>query len=51
MSEPDGFKGFSYINFNHGLLEIVIDLEQERDRWLLLVKHLENVSILFQGAK
>jgi hypothetical protein len=32
MSEPDGFKSFSYINFNQGLLEVVIDLEQERGR-------------------
>jgi hypothetical protein len=51
MSEPDGRKGLRYLNFNHGLFEVVIDLEQERGRWLLLVKHLETVSMLFQGAK
>jgi hypothetical protein len=51
MSEPDGYKGFPYVNFNHGLFEVVIDLEQERGRWLLLVKHFETVNMLFQGAK
>jgi hypothetical protein len=51
MSESDGCKGSSYINFNHGLLEIAIDPEQERGRWLLLVEHFETVGMLFQGYK
>jgi hypothetical protein len=51
MSEPDGCKGFRYVNFNHGLFEVLIDFEQERGPWLLLVEHLETVSMLFQGAK
>jgi hypothetical protein len=41
----------SYINLNDDLLEIAIDLKQERGRELLLVKHLETVAIFFQGAK
>jgi hypothetical protein len=39
------------INFNHGLVEVAIDPEQERDRRLLLVEHLETVGMLFRSAK
>jgi hypothetical protein len=51
MSEPDGYEGPSYINFNHGLLEIAVDSEQECSGWLLLVEHLEIVGMLSQAAK
>jgi hypothetical protein len=50
-SECDEYKGFRCIDFNHGLFEVVIDLERERVRLLLLVKYFETVSMLFQGPK
>jgi hypothetical protein len=51
VSGPYGWKGFSDINFNHSLFEIVIYFEQERDSWLLLVQGLETSSMLFQGVR
>jgi hypothetical protein len=36
-------------NFSHGLLEVAIDPEQGRGRWLLLVEHLETVGMLYKA--
>jgi hypothetical protein len=51
MNEANGCKDSPYVDFNHTLFEVVIDLEQECGSWLLFDQRLETSSVFLQGTK
>jgi hypothetical protein len=47
VRELDGCKGSPDIHFNHGLFEVVIDLDEERGSWQSFIRVLETRIMLF----